>query len=179
MFSVSNLNYLLALGTVALQLFTVALVVVFLMRKRGSYSDIAASIASWGLWLGFLIAFGAMVLNTYYSDILGVEACYWCWWQRIFLYPQVVLFGLMTWKRDFQVKPLFDYALILSLIGGGIALYHHALQMLPGSGLPCPAVGVSCAQRVLFEFGYITYPLMAFSVFAFLIVTLFIVRSRR
>ncbi len=175
--AISDLNYLLALGTVAMQLLTVVLVVIFLMRKRvPAFSDIASSVAKWGLWLGFGASLVASVMAVYYSDFLGFEACYWCYWQRYFLFPQVILLGMAAWKKDAYMA---DYAIVLSVIGGAIALYHHALQMLPGSGLPCPATGVSCAQRIFFEFNYITYPLMAFSVFAFLIVVLLIVRVRR
>jgi disulfide bond formation protein DsbB len=176
--SVADTNQLLGLASIATQLVTVALLLVFLMRKRQPFRDIFASVANYALWSAFFMSFGAAAINVYYSDILGVEACYWCWWQRIFLYPQAVLFAMALWK-DKYVNTAVDASLIMSVAGAGIALYHHALQMLPGSGLPCPAVGVSCSQRILFEFGYITYPLMAFSLFAFLIVTMLIARSRR
>lgn len=171
-----DLNYFLALGTILLQIITVVLVVVLVMRKKTSFSDIAASVAKWGLWAGFLASLAGTLIAVYYSDILGFEPCYWCYWQRIFLFPQVILFGMAAWKKDAYMA---DYAIALSFAGGLVALYHHALQMLPGSGLPCPATGVSCAQRIFFEFGYITYPLMAFTVFAFLIVTMLFVRARR
>lgn len=175
---ISDLNYLLALGTVATQIIAVALLVVFLLRKKvAAFNDIAAQVGNVGLWMAFLVSLIASAMTLYYES-LGFEPCPLCWWQRIFLYPQVVLFGLITWKRDFQVRPLIDYAIVLSVTGGAIALYHHALQMLPGSGLPCPATGVSCAQRIFFEFGYVTYPMMALSVFAFLVVVLLISRSR-
>jgi len=176
---VSDLNYLLALGTVAVQLLTVGLLVVFLLRKKvAAFHDIAESVGNVGMWAAFFVSLIASGMTLYYES-LGFEPCPLCWWQRIFMYPQVVLFGLMTWKRDFQVRQLIDYAIVLSGTGGAIALYHHALQMLPGSGLPCPATGVSCAQRIFFEFGYVTYPLMALSVFAFLVVVMLFVRTRR
>jgi len=176
--SVLDVNYFLGLGTLLLNLVTVALLFVLVMRNHGSFQSIAGSVARRGLVLGFLVASGAAIFNVYYSDILGVEACYWCWWQRIFLYPQAIIFAMALWREKYR-ETAIDASLLLSIIGAGIAIYHHALQMLPGSGLPCPAVGVSCSQRVLFEFGYITYPFMALSVFVFLIVTLLIVRVRR
>lgn len=176
--SVADVNSLLGLATVATQLAALALLVVFMMRKRDGFHDIAESAGNFGLWVAFLMAFGAAAVNIYYSDFLGVEACYWCWWQRIFLYPQAVLFAMALWREKYATTAI-DASLVMSVIGAGIALYHHALQMLPGSGLPCPAVGVSCSQRVLFEFGYITYPLMAFSLFSFLIVVMLLVRARR
>ena len=86
------------------------------------------------------------------------------------------LAGLAAWKRDAYMA---EYSIILSVFGGVIALYQHVLQMMPGSGLPCPATGPSCAMRILFEFGYITFPLMAFTVFAFLVIVMLFVRERR
>jgi len=38
---------------------------------------------------------------------------------------------------------------------------------------------VSCAQRFVFEFNYITFPLMAASLFAFLIALMLYVKSAR
>lgn len=173
---IDSLNYVLALGTLLLQIVTAGLFVAFFMRKREGFRGVADMLGRHGLWLGFLISLVSMLIALYYSDILGVEPCYWCYWQRYLLFPQVILLGMAAWKKDVYMA---DYSIVLSFIGGAIALYHHALQMLPGSGLPCPAVGVSCAQRFLFEFGYITFPLMAFTTFAFLIVVMLFVRSSR
>lgn len=80
------------------------------------------------------------------------------------------------WKRDLYIA---EYSIALSFFGAGVALYQHVLQMIPNSGLPCPAVGSSCAQRLLFEFGYVTFPLLAFTLFSFLITLMLLVRTRR
>jgi len=171
-----TLNYWLALGTLLLQLATVALGAAFILRRRNAFAD---RVIGWfepkALWIVFLLSLLATFMTLVYSDYLGIEPCPLCWWQRIFLYPQVILFGMAAWKRDIYIA---DYAIVLSVFGAGVALYQHALQMLPGSGLPCPATGASCAQRFLFEFGYITYPLMAFTLFAFIFVTMLVVRRR-
>jgi disulfide bond formation protein DsbB len=173
----STLNYWQALGVIILQLAAIGLGGAFLLRRRNSIAkSIIESFTPKALWIAFVLALFAGVMSLVYSDYLGIEPCPLCWWQRVFLYPQVILLGMAAWKRDPYVA---EYSIVLSLFGAGIALYQHLLQMLPGSGLPCPATGVSCAQRFLFEFGYITYPLMAFTLFAFLIVSMLIVRSRR
>ena len=49
----------------------------------------------------------------------------------VFPFPQVILLGMAAWKKDAYMA---DYSIILCC-GGLVALYHHALQMLPGSGL--------------------------------------------
>jgi disulfide bond formation protein DsbB len=172
-----TLNYWQAFGTLLLQIGTLGLGVAFILRHR---NESAARIVAWftpkGLWIAFGLSLFASFMTLVYSDYLGIEPCPLCWWQRIFLYPQVILLGMAAWKKDSYIA---DYSIVLSLFGAGVALYQHALQMLPGSGLPCPATGASCAQRFLFEFGYITYPLMAFTLFAFLIVVALILRARK
>jgi disulfide bond formation protein DsbB len=172
-----TLNYWQALGVIFLQLAAIGLGAAFILRRKNA---LAARLIGFftpkALWIAFVLALFASFMTLVYSDYLGIEPCPLCWWQRIFLYPQVIILGMAAWKRDRYVA---EYSIVLSLFGAGIALYQHFLQMFPGSGLPCPATGASCAQRFLFEFGYITYPLMAFTLFAFLIITLLIVRSRR
>lgn len=175
---IATLNYTLALGTIFMQVVAAALFVVFLLRKRiSAFGDIAAQVGSLGLWVAFVVTLAASLMTLYY-EYLGFEPCPLCWWQRIAMYPQVILLVMALWREKY-VHAAIDFSIVLSIVGGAVALYHHALQMLPGSGLPCPATGVSCAQRIFFEFGYVTYPLMAFSVFAFLFVTLLIVRLRQ
>lgn len=174
---IENTNYLFALGTLLLQIITIALVGVFVLQKRiPVFRNVARQVSSWGLWAAFAISLAATVMAIFYSDVIGFDACPLCWWQRVFLVPQILLLGLAAWKRDGYMA---EYSIILSVFGAGIALYQHVLQMMPGSGLPCPATGTSCELRVVFEFGYITLPLMAFTVFAFLIAVMLFVRAER
>lgn len=171
-------NFLLALGTVALQVVSIGLLSLFFFRKTSLVlGEATRFVSSWAFLIAFLSTLTASAMTLFYSDVLGIEPCALCWWQRIFLYPQVVLFGLALFKRERSPFGI-DYAIILSLLGAAFALYHHALQTLPSGTLPCPSQGVSCAQRFVFEFGYITFPLMAFSLFMFLIVLMFFARSR-
>lgn len=173
MIPAETLNFWLALGVLAMQIAGATLFALFFIGKRTS---IAIFLSTWGLWIGFILTFGGVLLTLYYSEILGFPPCPLCWWQRVFLYPQVILFALALWKKD---RTIADYSIALSLAGLGVALYHHALQVLPHGSLPCPAEGaISCAQRFVFEFGYITFPLMAATLFAFLIVLMLFVRVR-
>lgn len=167
-------NMLLGLATLLLQIVTVALVALYILRHRPMFSGITSLIRRWGLWLAFIASLISSALTLYYSEVIGIEPCPLCWWQRVFLYSQVVLFAMALWKRDTLIA---GYSIALSIFGLGFALYHHALQVLPSGSLPCPATGVSCAARFMFEFGYITYPLMAATLFAFLIVLMLFARK--
>lgn len=177
MYDVAAINYSLALGTVLLQVATIVLIALFALRKNPDLAGIAALVSRWGLWAGFAVALAAVGITLFYSEVLGFAACFWCWIGRIFLYPQAILLGLAAWRKDSSIAL---YSIALSISGALVGLYQHYLQMGGGSLLPCPAIpGTDCAARFLFEFGYITFPLMGFSLFAFLIVLMLFVRSSR
>lgn len=178
MFAVDAIDYFLALGTVALQVLTFALLVAYFLRKRfPDITDALEPVGAWALWIGFIVTLFSSALTLYYSEILGFAPCGLCWLQRVFLYPQVILFAVALWKRE---RHVFDYSIALSLLGASVALYQHYLQMGGADVVPCPASGATadCAARTFFEFGYMTFPLMSFTVFALLFVVSLIARRR-
>lgn len=118
--------------------------------------------------LGFIVSLSAVIASLLYSDVIGFEPCTLCWVQRIFIYPQAILFGMALWRKE---RVIVDYSLALSIVGGLIAAYHYYGQMFNTSALPCKAAGgVSpCAIRFFVEFGYITIPMMSLTTFMLLI----------
>lgn len=169
---VQNLNNVLALGVIVLQLASVALLVLFFTSIGNT---IKLFVGKHGIRIAFILVLAATSLSLFYSDILGFIPCGLCWFQRIFLYSQVVILGIASFKKDLSVT---KYSIGLSSIGGLISLYQHYIQMGGSALVKCPAAGegVDCARRILFEFGYITFPLMSFSIFLFLIITMVYVR---
>lgn len=175
--TLESLNYFLGLGTIVLEIGIVALGALFFLRRRPEFAEHADFIVRWGLWVGFLVAATASLVTVVHSEVFGLPPCPLCWWQRAFLYPQVVLFAVAALRKDYSVTP---YSIALSAIGFAVAMYHHALQMFPHGSLPCPAQGeISCAQILFLEFGYVTYPMMAATLFAFLIALVIMVMVGR
>ena len=176
--SVETLNYLLAIGTIMMQIVAAGLLAVYFLRaKFPDLQDVIAPFEKWGMQLGLLLSLAGVFMTLYYSEVLGFEPCFLCWWQRVFLYPQVILFGLASWRPGLAASAAL-YSIWLSAIGILFAAYHHAMQMFPEGALPCSANGPSCAKITFIEFGYVTYPMMALSLFAFLIVLMLFVRKR-
>lgn len=173
---VDTLNYLVGVGTIGLQIVTAGLVFAFLLRKRVSvFAEVLRPFEQWGVHIAFAASLLASAVSLFYSNVIGYPPCDLCWWQRIFMYPQTIILGMSLWSRDAQATL---YALIFSTIGLLIGVYNHILQMYPSGGLPCPAQGVSCSQIFYLEFGYITFPMLSITFFAFLIVLMLIVRRR-
>ena len=177
MLPLDTFNQLLALGTLALLIVAAALLAAYLFRL-----DVGSFLGAWGMWIALIAALGGIAGTLIHSELYGLQPCPLCWWQRIFLYPQAVLFSLALLRRlsGEALLVIIDSSIALSVIGLGIALYHHALQVFPYGSLPCPAQGeISCAQILFLEFGFLTYPLMAAVLFGFLIVLMFHVRRER
>ena len=170
-------SYLLALAVMVLQVLTVGFLAVFFLRNKvDDLKGIAEFLSEWGLWIAFSLSLAASAMTLVYSDVLGIAACIMCWWQRIALYPLVVILGIAAWKKERVASALST--ITLSIIGGGIALYQHLLQVGITSAAPCDAISsTDCGARFLFELGYITFPLMAVSIFAALIVLMLFVRK--
>ena len=94
------------------------------------------------------------------------------------MYPTAFI-ALVAIIKNTRVREIADYVLLLSIIGGLVALYQHLLQILPANSLiPCDASG-DCAVRSVFEFGFVTIPWMALSAFAALILIALLVRKEQ
>ncbi|KKU51185.1 MAG: BdbC [Parcubacteria group bacterium GW2011_GWA2_47_10b] len=160
----------LSLGTIALEIVSIVIFLALVARKE----KFLRIVRKHTLLIGFLVSFGSVVASMYYSNIVGFTPCTLCWVQRIFLYPQALIFGIALFKRDFGVA---DYILGLSIVGGAVALYHTYIQFGGAPLVPCSAEVISCSQRFFVEFGYITIPTMSLS--AFVLIALCMVALKR
>ncbi|EFM10533.1 disulfide bond formation protein DsbB [Paenibacillus curdlanolyticus YK9] len=122
---------------------------------------------TYGLYMAWIVAVVATGSSLYLSDVLDYTPCKLCWFQRIFMYPQVILLGIAAYRGDRRIT---GYVLPLSIIGGLISIYHYLEQKVPGMAdiMPCTD-GVPCSEDYLDYFGVITIPLMA--LVAFILIT--------
>lgn len=177
MWPVATINHLFGFGTIVLQGATIVLVVIYAVRARYAWcASICALVSRYAMIIGMYFTAAVVASSLFYSEVLGFTPCGLCWLQRVFLYPQAVLFAVAVWRRE---RVIAVYSIVLSSIGAVIALYHQYLQMGGGALLPCPAVqlAVDCSQRTFFEFGYITFPLIGFTSCVFLIVLMVYARK--
>lgn len=109
----------------------------------------------------------AMLGSLYASEIAHFAPCILCWYQRICLYPLVVILPVGIVLRD---KKLPYYVLPLSFIGLLIGIYHNLLyyHVIPETISPCQA-GVSCTTKFVEWFGVITIPFL--SAMAFVVIS--------
>lgn len=160
--TVHYLNVFLGLGAIALQILSViALVLLFFSSKKNKFLDY---IDKHFLILSFLISLFSSVFPLVYSEIIHFLPCVLCWWQRVFMFPTLLLFGTALWDKDRRVV---RYAIPLLAIGFLISVYQNFFYYFgENSSLPCDATGVSCYQHLVSEFGgYISIPMLALSAF--------------
>jgi disulfide bond formation protein DsbB len=118
--------------------------------------------------LALVVAVVATAGSLYLSEVAHFTPCVLCWYQRIAMYPLVVILGVALWRRRDDAH---TYVLPIAGIGAAIASYHVTLERFPSleSGACDPAV--PCTLIWTQRLGYLTIPTMALSAFA-LIITL-------
>lgn len=116
------------------------------------------------LYLAFTQAWIATLGSLYFSEIRGLTPCLLCWYQRILMYPLVIIFTVAIVRKDKNVP---YYVLPFSILGMLVALYQYLLQMTELSQIvpsTCNAL-VSCSAIQLVYFGFITIPFLSFIAF--------------
>ena len=169
----------LATLTLIAQVFLGIFVIIFffgtLTKSNKPVKKLTQSLSSNSLAFAFLISVVATIGSLFLSEVAHFIPCKLCWFQRIFMYPQVLILGIATFKNDFSVR---KYIIPLSLIGLAIAIYHYALQMSP-IPLPCTDEIASCAAKQFASFGYITIPMMSATAFALIILFMLFVKRKK
>lgn len=107
----------------------------------------------------WLIASVATLGSLFLDKALGIEPCSLCWYQRIFMYPLVVILLVGLLPLDRRVT---RYALPLAILGWMTALYHLLMTVgvIPESLQPCGS-GPSCVQEDLGLFGFVNIPMLS------------------
>lgn len=127
------------------------------------------------LFSSWLIASVATAGSLFFSEVMDYPPCVLCWYQRICMYPLVLIFAVAFLKED---RESFFYAFPLAATGLGIAIYHNLLyyKILPESAAPCRE-GISCTT-VFFEWlGFLTIPSMSLIAFTLIVALLLLTRK--
>lgn len=160
--AVHYLNVFLGFGAILLQVISViALGMLFFGNKNNKF---LSYIEKHFLILGFLFSLLASLFSLVYSEVIGFAPCHLCWLQRIFIYPQVLLFAVALWDKD---KKVLRYSLPLLIVGFLISAYQNLVYYFGESAsIPCDSSGVSCYQHLVSEFGgYISIPMLSLTTF--------------
>ncbi len=158
-----TLPYVILISHILLPLLVLAVI-----YRKSWGRQIFGWIAKHSVLLAFLLSLSAVAGSLFYSEVAGYEPCTLCWWIRVFLYPQALIFAVALWLKDKSLQP-FSYALPLTLASLILSLYFSYYSVGGVSLFPCTAAGGGCSRVFVQEFGYITIPMMAFTVSAYLL----------
>jgi disulfide bond formation protein DsbB len=132
--------------------------------------------SSWELvFASWLIASVATLGSLFFSEVMGHAPCVLCWYQRICMYPLVLILPAALFPFDRNVA---RYALPLSLLGALIAVFHLLLAAgyIPENIKPC-VQGIPCTEVQIVWFGFVTIPLL--SAVSFLLISALLVLTHR
>lgn len=126
----------------------------------------------------WFLLFAAWVLVTmaalgslFFSEVMGIPVCELCWYQRIAMYPLVIILAIGLFPYDRRV---IRYAAPLAVAGWLIALYQVLLVIgvIPESAQPC-VQGIPCSETHLSLLGFLNIPTLSFVTFTLIGILLF------
>jgi len=118
-----------------------------------------SNLRQWSLFIAWFIALAGLLVTLYASNILTIPVCHLCWYQRICIYPLVLILGIATFRNDGNIA---IYTIPLALIGFIFSLYQYLEQMIPGfSPINVCGTGADCSEIHLKLLGFVTYPFLS------------------
>lgn len=127
------------------------------------------------LWLpaclAWLFSLIATFVSLFFSEVMRFPPCVLCWYQRIELYPLVLILTVGILNRDTK---LTQYAWPFIALGVVTALYHNLLyyHVIPESISPC-VQGVLCTERQIEWLGFVSIPLLSLLAFTLIGICMF------
>lgn len=136
-----------------------------------------SQVQRFSLYFAWIVSIVATLGSLYLSEVLQFIPCSLCWYQRIFMYPQVILLGIATYRQD---RDIAFYSLPLTIIGGSISTYHYLVQKVPAIGEMQECSVISCTGDPLNWWnGWVTVPFLCLIAFILITIFVFIYRSKK
>jgi len=128
------------------------------------------------LFITWVIVSVSTLGSLFFSHVMEFAPCVLCWYQRICLFPLVIILATGLFPFD---KRVVTYALPLAIAGCITAFYHNLLYsgIIPQNLQPC-SKGVSCTEKYIELFGFITIPMLSLICFTIIITLLILLKKR-
>lgn len=75
-----------------------------------------------GSWIVTIVA---TLGSLSFSELFNFIPCTFCWYQRILMYPLVIILGIAVYEQNDRI---YKYVLPFSVVGMLVSGYHYALQ---------------------------------------------------
>lgn len=136
-----------------------------------------ATTGSWYLlFCVWIIATGGTLTSLFFSEVVQVPVCVLCWYQRIALYPLVVMLPMALFPYDAKI---IRYTSPLVIFGWLTALFHVLVVsgIVPESARPC-VQGIPCSETHVNLLGFLNIPVMSLITFTIIGVLLFLSKKQ-
>lgn len=136
----------------------------------GPWRFMRETLAGSEVWLAAVVAVVATGGSLFLSEVADFFPCKLCWFQRIAMYP-LVLLALLALARDRRAA---RYFLPLPIVGLGVAAWHMLVErgvVEDTQSCQISAPG-GCATKWMEELGYVTIPTLAATGFVLVIILL-------
>jgi disulfide bond formation protein DsbB len=140
----------------------------------GLRAQLLDSLSGRELHMGFVVALAATLGSLYLSEIVHLIPCRLCWFQRIFMYPLVIVLGIAARRRDTEVV---QTAGALAGMGLVVSIYHYLLQQFPSLDSGACDITAPCSAAYIWQWNFLSVPYMAGSAFALILTLLFALRA--
>lgn len=122
------------------------------------------------LFAAWVVASSSALGALYLGEVMGLLPCTLCWWQRVAMFPLVLILPAGLFPLDPRVV---RYVLPLALAGWAVALFHVLLVegVIPERIQPC-VQGVPCKDVQIEWFGFVTIPMLSLAAFSLIIALL-------
>jgi disulfide bond formation protein DsbB len=158
----------------------VAIVAVAAIRLAATVSDggrarwdgVVGNVGPYAYTMAWVVASLATAGSLYFSEVAGFEPCSLCWYQRIAMYPLVMLLAVAAARRE---RAGAFYVSAMAAIGAIVSSYHVLLEWFPSLDSGACSVTTPCTLVWFRVFGFISLPTLALTAFV-LILTLMAIR---
>lgn len=130
------------------------------------------------LILIFVISAAATFGSLYFSEVLNLAPCAYCWYQRIFMYPLFIISAVTLAFNQMISKKIIAALAIPGLL---FAVYHFVIQTFPDpnrfvpciGGIDCSKIDWTLQQLINIDvFKYVTLPFLSIIAFGSILVLL-------
>jgi len=147
------------------------------VSKKSHWKKISNYFKKRATALSLFFAITASTGSLFLSEIARYTPCLFCWYQRIFMYPLVIILAVALIKKT---KDVASYVFPTAVIGALIAGFHYWGQITYNPFASCASLGfsISCSERFFTHYGYITIPFMSLSSFVYIASLMYLLKSK-
>ncbi len=155
------------LGVLAIAGAVAAAAIVAALLWPAARARVVGPLAGSGTTLAAGVAAVAMGGSLWFSEAAHFTPCELCWYQRIAMYPLVVVLGVAAWRREASARII---ALVLAGAGLAVNVWHNVIETFPSAGVGSCDPNNPCTLRWVQGLGFWTIPRLATVCFVLIIV---------